>query len=316
MTRVAAHENTGPPAISTEHVTLAYGENRGIFDVSLTANAGITALVGNNGAGKTTLLEILSGLRSSQSGQVRIFGQDPQSNRRYVTAILGASLQDVTPYPSAKPAELLRFLASLYSTPSNPDELLEQFKIPAKTVIKTLSAGQVQRLKCAMALIGSPAVVLLDEPTSGLDPGARSDLYAILHERAREGAVMLVSTHLTEDIDALADRALVLSLGHLVADINKSNLSNVEQLEFHARMDLPVDQLLSALPTGSSAISMPHNRYLVRSAEGIDSSVIASVASWCAQHGSEATKISIGRNTLAQEVLRIMASNEQTSLSA
>jgi ABC-2 type transport system ATP-binding protein len=296
-----SHES---PAILAESLTLSYGPQRGIFDFSICVDQGITALAGNNGAGKTTLLECLSGLRSPQSGVVRIYGGDPQRDRRQVTQILGASLQDVTPYPTAKPRDLLKFLASLYPHPTAPDSLLDQFSIPPTTVIKTLSAGQVQRLKCAMALIGNPKVVLLDEPTAGLDPGARSDLYSILRSSAEGGVVMIVATHLTEDIDALADRAIVLAHGQLAADIWKTDIGTAEQLEFRARRDLPLDQLLNALPSACSAVSLSHDRYLVQSSEGIDSSIVATVASWCAQHGTEATEISIGRNTLSQEVLR------------
>lgn len=302
-----------PLPIRAENLTLAYGRERGIFDISLGVAHGITALAGNNGAGKTTLLECLSGLRSPQGGVVEIFGLDPRRDRGSVTAILGASLQDVTPYPTAKPRELLRFLASLYPNPQNPDVLIEQFSIPPATVIKTQSAGQVQRLKCAMALIGNPRAVLLDEPTAGLDPGARADLYSILHTNADRGVAMIVATHLTEDIDALADRAIVLKDGRLLADIGKSDLSSAEQLEFSARRDLPLEQLLNALPTATIAISIADGRYLVRSDDGIDSSVIASVASWCAQHGTEATQISIGRHTLSQEVLRNLNSTPQVS---
>jgi ABC-2 type transport system ATP-binding protein len=164
-----------------------------------------------------------------------------------------------------------------------------------------------------MALIGNPRAVLLDEPTAGLDPGARADLYSILHKNADDGVAMIVATHLTEDIDALADRAIVLKDGRLVADISKSDLSSAEQLEFSARRDLPLEQLLNALPTATIAISIADGRYLVRSDDGIDSSVIASIASWCAQHGTEATQISIGRQTLSHEVLRNLNSTPQVN---
>jgi ABC-2 type transport system ATP-binding protein len=291
-------------AFFTESLTLDYGQHRGIFDVSLTVSHGITALAGQNGAGKTTLLECLSGLRTPQRGAVRIFDQDPDKNRQAVTNVLGAALQDVTPYPTARPKDLLRFLANLYTNPRDPGSLLEQFSIPPTTVIKTMSAGQVQRLKCAMALIGTPRAVLLDEPTAGLDPGARMDLYAVLQESASDGVVMIIATHLTEDIDALADRAIVLQDGYVSADIKKSDVSTVEQLEFRARQDLPLDELTNALPAGILAIPLSNDRYLVTANQGIDSAMIASVSSWCAQHGSEATEITVGRNTLSQEVLR------------
>lgn len=302
-----------PLAFFTENLTLDYGRQRGIFDISLHLSHGITALTGKNGAGKSTLLECLSGLRTAQSGKVRVFGQDPYKNRPTVTNVLGAALQDVTPYPTARPKELLHFLASLYPHPRNPDLLLEQFCIPPSQVIKTMSGGQVQRLKCAMALIGTPRAVLLDEPTAGLDPGARMDLYSVLRENSDEGVVMIIATHLTEDIDALADRAIVLHDGHVTADLKKIDVNTSEQLEFSARRDLPLEELVSALPAGTIATPLSNNRYLVTTGRGIDSAVIASVSSWCAQHGSEATEITVGRNSLSQEVLRNLNTTAQKS---
>ncbi len=300
------------PAFIAENVTVDYGQHRGIFDVSLTISHGITALAGQNGAGKTTLLECLSGLRAPQIGRVLVYGQDPVRNRRNVTKVLGAALQDVTPYPTARPKELLQFLAKLYSNPQDPLLLLEQFRIPPSTVIKTMSAGQIQRLKCAMALIGTPQAVLLDEPTAGLDPGARMELYSALQQRACDGVVMIIATHLTEDIDALAERAIVLHQGQMSADIWKSDIGTVEQLEFSARQDLPLQELVNALPAGTTALPLANSRYVVRTDRGIDSAIIASVSSWCAQHGSEASEISVNRNSLSQEVLHILNSFSRT----
>lgn len=292
------------PAISADSLTLGYSENTGIFDVTFAVSQGITVLAGNNGAGKTTLLETLSGLRRPISGSARIFGLDPHIDRDKVTFLLGVALQEVTPYPTARPRELLSFIASLYPQAIDPDLLIEQFSIPGSRTIKSMSGGEVQRMKCAMALIGSPRAVILDEPTAGLDPGARADLYRLLRERASEGIVLLVSTHLTEDIDALADRALVLRNGRLTADFTPMDFEASEYMQFKSRPNLPLDQLLTALPHGTEAVPMSNGEYRLTSNSTIDSSIIATVASWCSQHETSASDFSVGRQTMSSEVLR------------
>jgi ABC-2 type transport system ATP-binding protein len=299
----------GPAVVSADNLTLAYAPNSGVFNVSFELRSDICVLAGNNGAGKTTLLELLQGLRTPDNGDTRILGKNPIANRVDITEILGSSLQGVTPYPTAKPRELLKYLSGLYPRSENPDQLMTQFSIPHSKSIKSMSGGEVQRLKCAMALIGMPRIVFLDEPTAGLDPGGRQDLYRVLRQQADDGIVMLVSTHLTEDIDALANRALVLKAGKLVADIRVENIGKSESMSFKARPNLPIDQLQQALSHGIEVSSSQHGQYIVTTTQAIDTSIITSVAAWCAQHNTAPEEISIGRSSLSSEVLHFLAPN-------
>ncbi len=295
-----------PGSILAQSLTLPYSPTTGIRDISFSCTTGVTALVGNNGAGKTTLMETLAGLRTPVSGMARISSYDPIADKARLRTILGVALQDVTPYPTAKPRELLTYLGSLYPHPEPVDRLLVDFSIPADSPIKNLSGGQVQRLKAAMALIGRPQVVLLDEPTAGLDPTGRTELHHNLRERANHGAVILVSTHLTEDIDAIAERSLVLSHGSLIADLHASQIEKKEFVDFTAKPQLPVDQLASAMPTQTDVIAYPDGRYHISSPNPVDSHVIATIESWCRQHGTVATDMSWGRASLASETSRVL----------
>lgn len=294
---------TPKSAIRAEGLTLAYGPHQGIFDISFELGSGICALVGKNGAGKSTLLESLQGLRVPQSGSASICGHDPVRERSVVSSILGGALQSATPYPSAKAAELLTYVASLYPNPATPMDLIETFDIPLGTAIKSFSGGEVQRLKCAMALIGQPKVVILDEPTAGLDPGARLNLYGVLNQYSEMGVAMLISTHLTEDLDAMADRALIIDSGRIVSDVSETDVEATEILKFQARTGLPIEQLQNAL-SGEYRVSSPTNGiYSVQSDKPIPASVLATVASWCAEHNSMTHELTISKNSLASTVM-------------
>lgn len=292
-----------PPAISADQLTLAYGPNAGIFDLSCQIDSGICAVVGNNGAGKTTFLETLQGLRVPQSGSAEIFGRDPIKERSTVASILGCALQSATPYPTAKTGELVNYVASLYPDPVNASALMTTFDVPPSTTIRSLSGGEVQRLKCVLALIGRPSVVILDEPTAGLDPGARMNLYQVLNEYAATGVTMLISTHLTEDLDAMADRALVLDHGHIVSDIWASELKSTEVLHFRTRPGLPISQLQNALSGEYEVSARIDGLYTVEAESSMAASVLATVASWCAEHNAITSDLTISKNSLASTVM-------------
>lgn len=297
-----------PPAISADRLSLAYGPGRGIFGITFDVDTGICALVGSNGAGKTTLLETLQGLRVPQSGSARVLGLDPIRDRSTLASLLGSALQSATPYPTAKAGELINYIASLYPHPFNASALMNTFEVPARTSIRSLSGGEVQRLKCALALVGRPKVVILDEPTAGLDPGARMNLYQVLNEYAANGVTMMISTHLTEDLDAMADRAIVLDHGHIVSDIWASQLKSTEVLQFRSRPGLPINQLQNALSRDYEVRAQIDGLYSVESDSSIPASVLATVASWCAEHNAVTNDLTVTKNSLASTVMKHFSS--------
>lgn len=303
MSSTPSHDSSSSAAVEALKINLDYGAGHGIFDISFAIGSGVTVLAGNNGAGKTTLMETLQGLRNPQSGSAQILGLDTFRHRAQLAVQTGSVLQGVTPYPTAKPREFLAYLSKLYPTAREANDLISTFQIPDSKSIKTLSGGEVQRLNCAAALVGSPKVVFLDEPTAGLDPGGRADLYGVLREQALRGVVMLITTHLTEDIDQLADRALVLTHGHLTADISKKSLASTDALTFDCRTNLPTAQLLSALPLESTARETVKGHYLITAPSHIGSEIIATVEAWCAQNGTQPENLSVGAETLSSLVL-------------
>src|SRR5690554_5167780 len=152
---------TPTPVIEIENLRKSYGSTVAVDDVSLRVHAGeIFGLLGPNGAGKTTTVECLAGLRTADSGTVRVLGCDPQRDPAAVREVLGVQLQSSRLPAKITAGEAMRLYASFYSDPADADELLEMLDLSGKrhTRFEALSGGQQQRLSIALALIGNPKV--------------------------------------------------------------------------------------------------------------------------------------------------------------
>jgi ABC-2 type transport system ATP-binding protein len=216
-------------AIDVRALTKSYGAVQALRGVDLTIDSTgqIIGLLGPNGAGKTTLVEILEGLRTASSGSVTVLGLDPMRATAALRARLGVQLQSTAFMIELTVIETLRLYAALYPKPVRPKAdtagfgaVLERVDLQskAKALVRTLSGGQKQRLALAMAMLHDPDLYILDEPTSGLDPAARRQIHDILLALKRDGKTILLSSHYLDEIEALADRVIILSAGRIVAD--------------------------------------------------------------------------------------------------
>ena len=193
--------------------------------VSLEASRGMLGLLGPNGAGKTTLMRIVAGLLEPTSGAVFLNGEDVTGDPRRIRRQLGYLPQSFGFYPHLTGAAMLRFLLVLKGVEAPRGlkhlaaELLERVNLQdaAKRKVGTYSGGMRQRLGIAQALAGNPRIVVVDEPTAGLDPEERLRFYRLLAEMA-EDRLVLLSTHIVEDIAVLCPRVAVLSGGQVLAD--------------------------------------------------------------------------------------------------
>jgi ABC-2 type transport system ATP-binding protein len=197
---------------------------RGI-DLSIAATGQIIGLLGPNGAGKTTFVEILEGLRMPTSGSVSVLGLDPARAPGALRARIGVQLQTTAFMNDLTVTETLKLYGSLYpsrvaSGVSRIGRVLSRVDLidKAKALVRNLSGGQKQRLALAMAMLHDPDLYILDEPTSGLDPIARRQIHDILSSLKRDGRTVLLSSHYLDEIEALADRVIILSAGEIVAD--------------------------------------------------------------------------------------------------
>jgi ABC-2 type transport system ATP-binding protein len=204
--------------IEVEGLVKRYGPLTAVDGLDLTVGRGETfALLGPNGAGKTTTVECLEGYRRPDAGRVRVLGLDPADDARELAPRIGVMLQEGGLYPHVRPAEILHTFAAFHADPEDPDALLAALGLDEvrDTRYRALSGGEKQRLALALALVGRPEVLFLDEPTAGLDPVARRTTWALLAERTRAGATILVTTHLLDEAAAVADRVAIVDRGRL-----------------------------------------------------------------------------------------------------
>jgi ABC-2 type transport system ATP-binding protein len=192
------------------------GKTTALKDFSLSLEPGETlALLGPNGAGKSTAIKLLLGLLPSQAGQVAIFNADPRLSS--ARAKLGAVLQTSGLPSQLTVLEQLRLQASYYRDALNPVELLQELNLLTLKDRRTnaLSGGERRRLEFAMALVGQPQLLVLDEPTAGVDINERAHLVSLLSNLKRQGMTILLTTHLIEEAERLADRVAYLETGKL-----------------------------------------------------------------------------------------------------
>ena len=286
-------------AISCADLSLIYSGGGGISGISLDFGPGTAVIVGNNGAGKSTLLETIAGLRTPTGGQVTLFGKSPGTWRATGTHKVGVALQDGRPYPSAKPRALLNYLNELYA--SSPDRLgaptvdflVEAFALTTHTSIKNLSGGELQRLKCAAALIAGAPILILDEPTAGLDPQGRRDLYQVLSSVVPAQCSVFVSTHILEDLESINGRVIALKDGAVAYDSSVSLTTSAFYLTFASRPNLDLGGLRNALPEGVEISEKIYGQYSITSELPIAAAFIATVMNFCAQIGAEVSDVQV-----------------------
>ncbi|WP_347107447.1 ABC transporter ATP-binding protein [Paenarthrobacter sp. S56] len=194
---------------------------RVVSGLSLVAERGrITALLGANGAGKTTTLECAQGLQKRTGGTISLLGEDPDTAGAPLRSRVGVMLQDGGLPPSARPIPLLRHIAGMYRNPMDLDVLVERLGIDqfSRTSVRRLSGGQKQRLALAAALVGNPEILFLDEPSAGLDPQSRQIVFDLVAELRDAGMGIVLTTHLMDDAERLADYVYIIDGGHNVAE--------------------------------------------------------------------------------------------------
>jgi len=241
---------SGPgPAIHISGLVKRYDGRAVVDGLDLTVERGeIVAMLGPNGAGKTTTVEIIEGYRHADEGVVEVLGLDPRTDRASLRAKVGVMLQRADLYNQIGVLEAVRLFAAFYAAPLSPGMILDQVGLAdrADDRYRTLSGGERQRLNLALAVVGRPELAILDEPTAAMDVAARRSTWDLLRALRAEGATVLLTTHLIEEAEALADRVAIIDDGRLVAFGTPAELRSGEQNPGEVRTIRL--QLASALP--------------------------------------------------------------------
>ena len=185
-------------------------------DVSI-ARGETVALLGPNGAGKSTTIDLLLGLLEPDEGEATLFGAPP---REVVQAgRIGSMLQTGSLIRDLDVKELVEMMASVYPHPLDADDAMRQAGIEelANRRTHTLSGGETQRVRFALALVSDPDLLVLDEPTVGMDVESRRAFWTTMRRGAAHGRTVLFATHYMDEADAYADRAILMAHGKVVA---------------------------------------------------------------------------------------------------
>ncbi len=206
-------------AVNFSDVSKSFGDVSALSAVSLRINVGETvALLGPNGAGKSTAIGIMLGLHEPSAGVAEVLGQVPKE--AVASGQIGAMLQSGGLLHGVTVRELIGFVRKLYPQPLSEDELFDRADLTALAgrMVQTLSGGESQRVRFAMAIAGDPGLIFLDEPTVAMDVDSRRAFWHTMHEFAATGRTVLFATHYLEEADAAADRIVVLNHGQVVAN--------------------------------------------------------------------------------------------------
>jgi ABC-2 type transport system ATP-binding protein len=208
------------PTVEVTNTSVWFGQKVALSELSCSFGAGVTGLLGPNGAGKTTLMRAITGLIPVNQGVVRVDGRNPRTDRG-VHARMALVPEDEAVPAGLTARQLVRYVADLNGLTDRgaPDRALAEVDMVdvADRRVDGFSKGMRQRTKVAAALVADPSVLVLDEPLNGADPVQRAHLIDLFRRLGREGRTVIVSSHVLNEVERLADRIIVIVHGRLAA---------------------------------------------------------------------------------------------------
>ncbi len=307
------------PAVVVRGLVKRFGDVLAVDGLDLELPRGsILALLGPNGAGKTTTVEICEGFLTPNAGQVRVLGLDPVADNDQMRARVGVMLQGGGAYPGAKAGEMLRLCAAYSADPLDPDWLLDVLGLAdcAGTSYRRLSGGQQQRLALACALIGRPELVFLDEPTAGLDAHARILVWELITRLRADGVAVLLTTHLLDEAEELADQIVIIDRGRVVAAGTPAELTGARhQDRLRLVTTAAIDPAALGAALGAGYVCEPATDTSTYTVTGpITPQLIAELAAWCARQQVLATEISAAKDSLEEVFLSLTGASQTTGV--
>jgi len=225
-----ATEPLADTVISFDNVGKRYGSLQVLSSMTLQVGRGeVYGFLGRNGAGKSTAIKMMLGITRLSSGSIELFGQPVTSDVVKTRQRIGYVAQEQHFYSWMSPKQLGKFVRGLYPrwNQARYEQLIDLFELPFKRKIGHLSGGMKAKLALCMAVATSPECLILDEPTAGMDPVARREFLDLVSSEARRtDATVFFSTHLIDDIEAIADRIGIIESGKTVYEGGLDQLSS------------------------------------------------------------------------------------------
>jgi ABC-2 type transport system ATP-binding protein len=249
--------------IRTEHLTKHYGSLVAVEDVSFQVAPGeVLGFLGPNGAGKTTTMRMLTGFVAPTSGRASVCGHDVESEPLATKAVIGYLPEGAPSYGEMTVRRFLEFVADLRALTGERRaerlrHVIEHLHLGPvlEQTIDTLSKGFRRRVGLAQAIVHDPPVLILDEPTDGLDPNQKHEVRTLINDMASD-KIIVISTHLLEEVDAVCTRAIIIARGRIVADDTPAGLAARSRYHNAVSMRLEERGQLEAARTAVAALAV------------------------------------------------------------
>ena len=231
-------------SLELKKVAKSFGATKALSGISFTLKEGeVVGLLGPNGAGKSTLMRILSGYYTNWDGDVNFFEKSYRNHLKSIKNEVGYLTENNPLYADMYVIEYLKYCAELFRRKKAPiSQLIKKTGLLSHydKKIRFLSKGYKQRVGIAAALINDPKLVILDEPTTGLDPNQLLEIRKLIRELG-DKKIVLLSTHILQEVDAICDRVLIINQGEIVLDEKLKNLrknkKKIIQVSFDYRVE-------------------------------------------------------------------------------
>lgn len=251
------------PVIRVDGVSRWFGSVVAVSDISFTISPGITGLLGPNGAGKTTLLRMMTGLAETSNGTVTMFGQPVRDNPPLYRRI-GVMSEHETVYGFMKGREFVKMMGRLRGV-QNIDAATDKaialvdLADAQHRAMDTYSRGMRQRMRLAATLVHDPEVLILDEPLNGADPRQRVHFQHLLRQLAAQGRTIVLSSHILEEVEQLAETVLLIVNGKLAASGGfRAIRAALNQRPYHVRVLSDEPRRLAAEVVGLKSVDAVH----------------------------------------------------------
>ena len=251
------------PVIRVDRVSRWFGSVVAVSDVTFDVTPGITGLLGPNGAGKTTLLRMMTGLADTSSGSVTMFGQPVRDNPPLYQR-LGVMSEHETVYASMRGRDFVRMMGRIRRVAPLEravDRAIERVDLAEAQhrPMDTYSRGMRQRMRLAATLVHDPEVLILDEPLNGADPRQRVHFKRLLQQLAAEGRTIVLSSHILEEVEELAETVLLIVNGKLAASGGfRAIRAALNQRPYHVRVTCDAPRRLAAAVVTLPSVEAVH----------------------------------------------------------
>ncbi len=306
--------------IEISQLTKRFGGFTAVNRISFSISPGeILGFLGPNGAGKSTTMKMITGFLAPDEGQVLVFGEDVRHSPIAVKSRIGYLPEGAPSYGDMTTLQFLRFIAQIRAfdrgeAQQRIDSVIARLQLDSvlQQPIDTLSKGFKRRVGLAQAIIHDPQVLILDEPTDGLDPNQKYQVRELIHNLSKD-KIVIISTHILEEVSAVCSRAIIINNGEIVADGTPEALQAQSrfyravtlQLEENNQVDHDVYEVLAGLP-GVAAVERDteqSNTYIAFPEKGVE--IYSAVGAAIQTHGWRVGELHVDHGRLDDVFRRV-----------